>query len=171
MKLGHDPELQSFREKIRTYFQKDYPQDILAKTASGASLTTAEVRRAEMALGERSWLASAWPEEYGGPGWSIEEQYIFDEELEKAGAPTVTPMGVIYVGPVVYTFGSDEQKAQWLPGLRDGSVGWAQGYSEPEAGSDLASLQFSAVRTATNIFSTARKSGRLRRSMRTGSSC
>nr|WP_254305946.1 acyl-CoA dehydrogenase family protein [Sphingopyxis sp. BSNA05] len=76
MKLGHDTALQAFREKIRSYFQQDYPQDILAKVASGASLTTAEVRRAEMALGERGWLASAWPEEYGGPGWSIEEQYI-----------------------------------------------------------------------------------------------
>jgi len=146
MKLGHAPELQAFRDKIRSYFENDYPEDILAKVASGASLTTAEVRRAEMALGERGWLASAWPEEHGGPGWTIEEQYIFDEELERAGAPTVTPMGVIYVGPVIYTFGSEAQKAQWLPGLRDGSVGWAQGYSEPEAGSDLASLQFSAVR-------------------------
>ena len=146
MNLDQDPELIPFREKIREYFQNEYPQDILEKVASGASLTTAEVRRAEMALGEKGWLASAWPEEYGGPGWSIEEQYIFDEELERAGAPTVTPMGVVYVGPVIYTFGSDEQKEQWLPGIRDGSVGWAQGYSEPEAGSDLASLQFSAVR-------------------------
>ena len=146
MNLDHDPKLLPFREKIRAYFEKHYPQDILEKVASGASLTSAEVRRAEMALGEKGWLASAWPEEFGGPGWSIEEQYIFDEELERAGAPTVTPMGVVYVGPVIYTFGSEEQKAQWLPGIGDGSVGWAQGYSEPEAGSDLASLQFSAVR-------------------------
>ncbi|QJB68856.1 acyl-CoA dehydrogenase family protein [Parasphingorhabdus halotolerans] len=146
MNLDQNPALIPFRDKIRSYFETEYPQDILEKVASGASLTTAEVRRAEMALGEKGWLASAWPEEHGGPGWSIEEQYIFDEELERAGAPTVTPMGVVYVGPVIYTFGSDEQKAQWLVGIRDGSVGWAQGYSEPEAGSDLAALQFSAVR-------------------------
>ncbi len=146
MNLDQDPKLVPFREKIQTFFRNDYPQDILEKVATGASLTTAEVRRAEMALGDKGWLASAWPKEYGGPGWSIEEQYIFDEELERAGAPTVTPMGVVYVGPVIYTFGSEEQKAKWLPGVRDGSVGWAQGYSEPEAGSDLASLQFSAVR-------------------------
>jgi len=146
MNLDQDPALVPFRDKIRTYFETEYPQDILEKVASGASLTTAEVRRAETALGAKGWLASAWPEEHGGPGWSIEEQYIFDEELERAGAPTVTPMGVVYVGPVIYTFGSDEQKEQWLPGIGDGSVGWAQGYSEPEAGSDLASLQFSAVR-------------------------
>lgn len=146
MNLDFDPKLQEFRDEIRSFFASEYPKDILAKVAAGASLTTPEVRKAEMALGAKGWLASAWPSEHGGPGWSIEEQYIFDEELERAGAPTVTPMGVVYVGPVVYTFGTDAQKAQWLPGIADGSVGWAQGYSEPEAGSDLASLQFSAVR-------------------------
>ncbi|QLC22264.1 acyl-CoA dehydrogenase [Parasphingopyxis sp. CP4] len=146
MNLDQTAALDAFQNEVRSYFERDYPQDILEKVATGASLTTAEVRRAEMALGEKGWLASAWPAEYGGPGWSIEEQYVFDEELERAGAPTVTPMGVVYVGPLIYSFGTDEQKAQWLPGIRDGSVGWAQGYSEPEAGSDLASLQFSAVR-------------------------
>lgn len=146
MNLDQSPELQHFRAEIRSYFDNDYPKDILEKVACGASLTTGEVRKAEMALGAKGWLASAWPKEHGGPGWSIEQQYIFDEELERAGAPTVTPMGVVYVGPVVYTFGNDEQKAAWLPGIADGSVGWAQGYSEPGSGSDLASLQFSAVR-------------------------
>jgi alkylation response protein AidB-like acyl-CoA dehydrogenase len=146
MHLNPDPQLIPFRQRIRAFFQTEYPQDILLKVETGASLTTPEVRRAEMALGKKGWLASAWPEEFGGPGWSIEEQYVFDEELERAGAPTVTPMGVVYVGPVIYTFGNDDQKARWLPGIGDGSVGWAQGYSEPEAGSDLASLQFSAVK-------------------------
>jgi len=145
MNLDANPDLIPFREEIRRFFQTDYPQHILRKVAAGASLSTPEVREAEMALGAKNWLASAWPAEHGGPGWSIEEQYIFDEELERAGAPTVTPMGVVYVGPVIYTFGSDAQKDQWLSGIADGSVGWAQGYSEPEAGSDLASLQFSAV--------------------------
>ena len=146
MNLDFSPELESFRDTIRSYFDNDYPKDILEKVAIGASLTTPDVRKAEMALGAKGWLASAWPKEYGGPGWSIEEQYIFDEELERAGAPTVTPMGVVYVGPVIYTFGNDAQKEAWLPGIADGSVGWAQGYSEPGSGSDLASLQFSAVR-------------------------
>lgn len=146
MNLDQSPELQEFRTKIGAFFEGEYPKDILQKVAKGASLTTAEVRKAEMALGAKGWLASAWPKEHGGPGWSIEEQYIFDEELERAGAPTVTPMGVVYVGPVIYTFGSEEQRAAWLPGIADGSVGWAQGYSEPGSGSDLASLQFSAVR-------------------------
>lgn len=146
MNLTSAPEADAFRAEIRSFFEAEFPKDIIEKSATGASLTTAEVRKSEMALGKKGWLASAWPEEYGGPGWSLEEQYIFDSELERAGVPTVTPMGVVYVGPVLYTFGSDTQKQRWLPGIRDGSVGWAQGYSEPGSGSDLASLQFSAIR-------------------------
>tara|TARA_R110001606_G_scaffold305327_3_gene452632 strand:- start:343 stop:1527 length:1185 start_codon:yes stop_codon:yes gene_type:complete len=145
MNLTFSPETEVFRAKVRAFFETEFPADIIAKNRSGKSLTTEDIRRSEMALGTKGWLASAWPVEYGGPGWSVEEQYVFDEELERAGVPTVTPMGVVYVGPVLYTFASDEQKAKWLPSIRDGSVGWAQGYSEPGAGSDLASLQFSAV--------------------------
>ncbi|KCZ61226.1 acyl-CoA dehydrogenase family protein [Hyphomonas chukchiensis] len=145
MNLTFSPETEVFRTKVRAFFETEFPAEIIAKNRAGKSLTTEDIRRSEMALGAKGWLASAWPEEYGGPGWSVEEQYVFDEELERAGVPTVTPMGVVYVGPVLYTFASDDQKAKWLPGIRDGSVGWAQGYSEPGAGSDLASLQFSAV--------------------------
>ncbi|MEH6487282.1 acyl-CoA dehydrogenase family protein [Hyphomonas oceanitis] len=145
MNLTFSPETEVFRAKVRAFFETEFPAEIIAKNRAGKSLTTEDIRRSEMALGAKGWLASVWPEEYGGPGWSVEEQYVFDEELERAGVPTVTPMGVVYVGPVLYTFASDDQKAKWLPGIRDGSVGWAQGYSEPGAGSDLASLQFSAV--------------------------
>ncbi|MEO1028353.1 MAG: acyl-CoA dehydrogenase family protein [Pseudomonadota bacterium] len=147
MDLSQSPHLMGFRKEVRSFFESDFPKNILAKNKAGASLTTADVRQSEMALGEKGWLASAWPAEHGGPGWSIEEQYVFDEELERAGVPTVTPMGVVYVGPVLYTFGTEEQQNRWLPGIADGSEGWAQGYSEPEAGSDLASLQFKAERT------------------------
>ncbi|WP_084395887.1 acyl-CoA dehydrogenase family protein [Henriciella aquimarina] len=146
MDLSTDPKLEDFRAEVRAFFAHDFPKDILEKARRGASLTTEDVRKSEKALGDKGWLAAAWPVEHGGPGWSLEEQYVFDEELERAGVPTVTPMGVIYVGPILYTFGTDAQKERWLPGIREGREGWAQGYSEPEAGSDLASLQFSAVR-------------------------
>ena len=146
MDLRSDPKLETFRAEVRAFFDHDFPKDIIEKTRQGASLTTAEVRKSESALGAKGWLAAGWPAEHGGPGWSLEEQYIFDEELERAGVPTVTPMGVVYVGPILYTFGTEEQKQRWLPGIREGRDGWAQGYSEPESGSDLASLQFSAVR-------------------------
>lgn len=144
MHLSFPAHIEDFRREVRGWFEAEFPKDIIAKYKAGEALTTAEVRRSEMALGAKGWLATAWPVEHGGPGWGLEEQYVFDEELERAGVPTVTPMGVIYVGPVIYTFGSEAQKQQWLPGIRDGSVGWAQGYSEPGAGSDLASLTFSA---------------------------
>lgn len=146
MNLDTAPEADAFRAKIRAFFDNEFPKDIIEKHKAGISPTTADVRKSEMALGAKGWLASAWPAEHGGPGWTLEQQYIFDAELERAGVPTVTPMGVVYVGPVLYTFGSQAQKERWLPGIADGSVGWAQGYSEPNAGSDLASLQFSAVR-------------------------
>jgi alkylation response protein AidB-like acyl-CoA dehydrogenase len=145
MHMNFPPHIEPFRAEVRRWFETEFPKDIIARHKAGTALTTAEVRRSEMALGGKGWLAAAWPAEHGGPGWGLEEQYVFDEELERAGVPTVTPMGVIYVGPVIYTFGSEAQKARWLPGIRDGSVGWAQGYSEPGAGSDLASLEFSAV--------------------------
>lgn len=145
MNLDTSAENDAFRAKVRTFFETEFPKEVITQNRAGISPRTADVRKSEMALGKKGWLASAWPEEYGGPGWSLEEQYIFDDELERAGVPTVTPMGVVYVGPVIYTFGSQAQKDRWLPGIRDGSVGWAQGYSEPESGSDLASLQFSAI--------------------------
>jgi len=126
MNLDTAPEADSFRAQVRSFFDDEFPKDIIEKNKSGASLTTAEVRRSEMALGAKGWLASAWPSEHGGPGWTLEQQYIFDAELERAGVPTVTPMGVVYVGPVIYTFANAAQKDRWLPGIRDGSVGWAQ---------------------------------------------
>lgn len=143
-------ELSPFREEVRHFFETDYPQDLREKTQRGESLSTEDVRRSEMALGARNWLATAWPTEHGGPGWDLQQQYVFDEELERAGVPTVTPMGVIYVGPIIYTFADAAQKERWLTPTRLGEIGWAQGYSEPESGSDLASLQFSAKRDGDN---------------------
>ncbi|MGB2573685.1 MAG: acyl-CoA dehydrogenase family protein, partial [Henriciella sp.] len=150
MDMKMAPELSPFREEVRHFFETDYPQDLREKTQRGESLSTEDVRRSEMALGARNWLATAWPTEHGGPGWDLQQQYVFDEELERAGVPTVTPMGVIYVGPIIYTFADAAQKERWLTPTRLGEIGWAQGYSEPESGSDLASLQFSAKRDGDN---------------------
>ncbi len=145
MDLSFPPELETFRAEVRDFFETEYPQDIRRKLAAGRSLSTEDIARSEQALGRKGWLAAGWPAEHGGPGWSLEQRYIFDEELARAGAQPPTPMGVIYVGPVLYTFASPEQQARWLPPLREGRERWAQGYSEPGAGSDLASLAFSAV--------------------------
>lgn len=136
---------EEFRMKVRDFFENEYPRDIIEKMASGASPSKEDYQRSERALAAKGWLAVNWPKAAGGTGWTANEKYIFDEELERAGALNVVPMGLLYVGPVIYTFGTEEQKKRWLPGILDSTTFWAQGYSEPESGSDLASLQCSAV--------------------------
>ena len=146
MNLDFSDADERFRQEVRTFFAQEYPGDLLARAASGAQLTKVEMQRAERALAEKGWLAVNWPVAAGGTGWTVNQKYLFDEELERAGAPNVVPMGLLYVGPVIYTFGTEEQKARWLPGILDSTTFWAQGYSEPGSGSDLASLQCAAVR-------------------------
>lgn len=145
MKLKFSVEDEMFRQELRQFFESEYPQDIRQKVAAGVTIEKQEYQRSDAALAARGWSAPAWPKEYGGPGWSVVQCYIFDEELERAGALNPIPSGLIYLGPVVYTFGTEDQKKQWLPGILDGTTQWAQGYSEPNAGSDLASLRTTAV--------------------------
>ncbi|WP_293679121.1 acyl-CoA dehydrogenase family protein [uncultured Phenylobacterium sp.] len=137
---------EAFRATVRAYFATDYPQEILRKLANGQTLEKADMVASERAMSAKGWLAPGWPQTYGGTGWTVAERFIFDEELERAGAPGVSPMGLLYVAPVIYTFGTAEQKARWLPDILSARTFWAQGYSEPEAGSDLASLRMQAVR-------------------------
>jgi alkylation response protein AidB-like acyl-CoA dehydrogenase len=139
------PSDDEFRQEVRVFFEADYPRAILDKIANGQTLTKSDLMMSERALQQRGWLAAGWPKEYGGPGWSVTQRFIFDEELERAGAPSVVAMGLIYLAPIVYTFGTEQQKQRWLPDILAGRTFWAQGYSEPEAGSDLASLRTSAV--------------------------
>jgi alkylation response protein AidB-like acyl-CoA dehydrogenase len=132
---------EAFRLDVRKFFSTEYPADLLEKAASGVSLAKEDYQKSEQAYAKRGWLCVNWTVAEGGPGWTVNQKYIFDQELEYAGAIVPVPMGVIYVGPVICAFGTDEQKARWLPGIREGKTSWAQGYSEPGSGSDLASLQ------------------------------
>jgi alkylation response protein AidB-like acyl-CoA dehydrogenase len=132
---------EAFRLEVRKFFSTEYPADLLEKAASGVSLAKKDYQKSEQAYAKRGWLCVNWTVAEGGPGWTVNQKYIFDQELEYAGAIVPVPMGVIYVGPVICAFGTDEQKARWLPGIREGKTSWAQGYSEPGSGSDLASLQ------------------------------
>jgi acyl-CoA dehydrogenase len=97
------------------------------------------------ALYQRGWVAPAWPVEYGGAGWNEMQRYIFASECARAGAPSLAPMGLRMCGPVLMRFGTPEQKARYLPKILSGEDYWCQGYSEPGAGSDLASLQLRAT--------------------------
>jgi alkylation response protein AidB-like acyl-CoA dehydrogenase len=97
-------------------------------------------------LNERGWLAPGWPAEHGGTNWTAVQKHIFDEETWAAGAPRTVPFGISMLAPVLHKFGSEEQKRHYLPRILDGTDWWCQGYSEPGAGSDLASLRTSATR-------------------------
>ena len=97
-------------------------------------------------LAEKGWIAGFWPSKFGGHDWTPAQSYIFQEETTYAGAPWLLPFGVNYVGPVIYTYGSEAQKARHLPGIVSNEVFWCQGYSEPNAGSDLAQLSTRADR-------------------------
>ncbi len=144
MHYGFSESDEAFREEVKTFFATDYPQDLLDKNRGSRSLAKEDYQRSERAYAKKGWLAVNWPQEMGGTGWTVTQKYIFDEELERAGAMNVVPMGVIYVGPVIYTFGTEEQKKRWLPDILESRTFWEQGYSEPDSGSDLASLQCKA---------------------------
>lgn len=141
MDMQFSLEDEAFRAEVRQFFSTEYPSELLEKAASGVSLAKEDYQKSEQAFAKRGWLCVNWTVAEGGPGWTVNQKYIFDQELEYAGAIVPVPMGVIYVGPVICAFGTDEQKARWLPGIREGKTSWAQGYSEPGSGSDLASLQ------------------------------
>ncbi|MGK0221495.1 MAG: alkylation response protein AidB-like acyl-CoA dehydrogenase, partial [Limisphaerales bacterium] len=120
--------------------------DLARKGENIEELTKTDVERWHAILNARGWLAVTWPVENGGTGWTAVERNIFEEECALANAPRIVPFGLNMLGPVVIKFGSDEQKSEILPRILDGTDWWCQGYSEPGAGSDLASLKTRAVR-------------------------
>jgi alkylation response protein AidB-like acyl-CoA dehydrogenase len=146
MDLEYSKEELAFRDEVRAFAQQKLPADIREKVDQGRPLTKDDQIRWQKALHERGWSAPNWPKEYGGTGWTPTQLHIFDEELGASGAPPVIPFGLKMVGPVIYTFGNEEQKKRFLPDIVASNVWWCQGYSEPGSGSDLASLTTRAVR-------------------------
>jgi alkylation response protein AidB-like acyl-CoA dehydrogenase len=146
MNLDFTPEEIAFRDEVRRFIAENYPKDVRAKQEAGEELGREDYLAWHRILAKRGWAAPAWPVEYGGPGWTPTQKYIFGEELARAGAVIILPFGVNMVAPVIQTFGTPEQKARFLPPLLAGDVWWCQGYSEPGAGSDLAGLSTRAVR-------------------------
>lgn len=146
MQYRHSPELEEFRQKVRSFIYENLPPDLARKTRRCEHLHKEDVQRWHSILAERGWSAPHWPKEHGGPGWNPIERYIFEEECALADAPALNPFGLALVGPVLYTFGSERQIQDYLPGIRSGEEWWCQGYSEPGAGSDLVALKTTAVR-------------------------
>ena len=146
MKLQIDPKYDAFREDVRAWLKEALPADMAARTLQ-CYHTTIEDRRAwSKILAAKGWAGPAWPKEYGGPGWDEWQVMIFEEECYLAGTPMVDEAGFKLCAPVIWTFGTDEQKQRWLPPLLAGDHYWGQGFSEPNAGSDLASLSTRCVR-------------------------
>lgn len=136
----------AFRDEVRAFLREKYPADLREKQERGIALEKDDIVRWQKILYSQGWAAVNWPVEYGGTGWSPVQKHIFANEMAAANAPDMTPFGVKMVAPVIYTFGNDEQKAQFLPDILQSNVWWCQGYSEPGAGSDLASLKMRADR-------------------------
>lgn len=135
-----------FRAEVRAFLEENLTEEMAAKVSGAGELTKADMEAWHAKLQTRNWLAVTWPVEHGGPGWTAVQRHIFEEECAMANAPRVVPFGLGMLGPVLLKFGSEEQKATVLPRILDGSDWWCQGYSEPGAGSDLASLKTRAVR-------------------------
>jgi hypothetical protein len=146
MDLEFSPEDIAFREEARRFIAENYPTQLRGKQDEGEELAKEDFLSWHRVLAKQGWVAPAWPKEYGGPGWTTTQRFIWSEELARADTLPILPFGINMVGPVIYTFGTPEQKARFLPRILSGEDWWCQGYSEPGAGSDLASLRTKAVR-------------------------
>ncbi len=146
MDLHFTAEEQAFRKEVRQFIDANLPANVAAKVLGGKRMDKEDFLIWHRCLHKRGWIASSWPVEFGGTGWSAVEQYIFEEECANAGAPFIMPFGLRMVAPVIMAFGNTAQKEYFLPRILSGEHWWCQGYSEPGAGSDLASLKCRAER-------------------------
>lgn len=146
MDLNFTPAELAFRDEVRQFLRDQLPSDIAQRVKNGLALHAEDFTRWQKILFQRGWGAPGWPKQFGGPGWGPVEMHIFDEEAAAAGAPRTIPFGLKMVAPVIMAFGSPAQQQRFLPGIISGEVWWCQGYSEPGAGSDLASLKTRAER-------------------------
>ena len=135
-----------FRAEVRAFVTAELPRDMAARTLLGYHPHKPDVEFWTAKLHARGWSAMSWPKEHGGTGWTVGQRHIFDEECFLAGCPAVNPQAFYLVGPIIYAIGSEAQKARFLPPILSGEHFWAQGFSEPNSGSDLASLKTRAVR-------------------------
>ena len=157
MDLAFTPEEQAFREAIRAWVHASLPAEISHKVHNALRLSREDMQRWAKILGKKGWLGHGWPKEFGGPGWNAVQKHLFEEECALAGAPRVVPFGPVMVAPVIMAFGNAEQQQRFLPGIASGEVWWSQGYSEPDAGSDLASVKCRAERRGSKYLVNGQK--------------
>ncbi|MXZ32322.1 MAG: pimeloyl-CoA dehydrogenase large subunit, partial [Gammaproteobacteria bacterium] len=140
------PEDLAFPDEVREFLQNEFPAEMREKVDAGIRLSKDEIVRWQKILYEQGWAAPNWPVEFGGTGWTATQKHIFAMEMGLIGAPEPVPFGMKMVAPVLMAYGSEEQQQRFLPDILQSNVWWCQGYSEPNSGSDLASLKTSAVR-------------------------
>ena len=147
-----------FRDEVRAFFEEEYDFDLAKQVLNDKSDDYKSAIVAwQKKLHKKGWIAPAWPTEYGGSGWTVTQRYIFESERGRLGIPDAIPFGLKMVGPVIYTFGNQQQKERFLPRILSSDDWWCQGYSEPGAGSDLASLQTSAELVGENYIVNGQK--------------
>lgn len=146
MNLTLDPGDIAFRDEVREFFAQGVPDEWQTRVRAGLRLKPEELTAYQKRLAARGWGAPTWPKQYGGTGWTPAQQYIFWREAADADAPAQFHQGLELIGPIIFSYGSDAQKALYLPRIINADDWWCQGYSEPNAGSDLASLRTRATR-------------------------
>ena len=146
MHVEFSPEDRAFQQEVRSFIAENYPKELRGKQDEGDELGKEDFLSWHRVLYRKGWVAPAWPVEYGGTGWTPTQRFIFSEEIARADCIRLLPFGLAMVGPVIYTFGTPAQKSHFLPRILSGEDWWCQGYSEPGAGSDLASVRTKAVR-------------------------
>jgi alkylation response protein AidB-like acyl-CoA dehydrogenase len=144
MEMTFTPEQIAFREEVRAWIREAMPPSMRDKADVDGSFEHGEVMEWHKILHRKGWVAPHWPKEHGGPGLDATSRFILTEELELAGTPHLSPFGLSMVGPLLMQYGSEAQKKRFLPKILSGEDVWCQGYSEPNAGSDLASLKLRA---------------------------
>lgn len=145
MDLSYSPEEVAFRDEVRAFLAEKVTLDMRDKVRGKGELTKADMENWHAILNAKGWLAPNWPKEFGGAEWNAVQKHIFEEEAAMVSAPRIVPFGLGMLAPVLQKFGSKEQCDYWLPRILTGEDWWCQGYSEPGAGSDLASLKTTAV--------------------------
>ena len=146
MDLHLTPEEIAFRGEVRAFCESALPESTRSKVMLGQRISRQETIDWHKAVNKQGWVAPQWPVEHGGTGWDVVRYFLFKEEMNRAYAPELVGMNLNLVGPVIIAFGSEQQKAHFLPKLRNADVWFCQGFSEPGSGSDLASLKTRAVR-------------------------
>jgi alkylation response protein AidB-like acyl-CoA dehydrogenase len=163
VRLDFDPEIEAFRAEVREFFSASLTDELRAARSYMTSVYCDDVssRAWQKILHDKGWLVPSWPVEHGGTGWTLTQRYVFACENVRAGPPPISPMGIGMLGPALLGCGTEEQKQYYLPRMLRGDDFWCQGYSEPQAGSDLARLATRArpdgddyIVTGTKIWTT-----------------